>query len=105
MAGLATWCDPLANDPNRTYPNRDIGCFDYDLTAYSNHAPAHDREMRAGAPGDVRFSHLRIRSITTGTGRQTVLHTGECCCVYAMRSLSSLSEQSALTFMRMRICS
>jgi len=36
-------------DLKQTSPNRDIGYFDDDLTAYGNHAPAHDREIRAGA--------------------------------------------------------
>lgn len=45
------------------------------------------------------------RWILTGTGRQTVLQTGECRSVYARRSSSSSSEQSALTFNLIRISS
>ena len=40
----------------------------------------------------------------TGTGRQIVLHTGECCCANANRSSSSSSPQSALMFIFIRIC-
>ena len=35
------------------------------------------------------------RSTVTGTGRHTVLHTGECCCAKRSRSSSSASLQSA----------
>jgi hypothetical protein len=41
-----------------------------------NAAPRAPESERRGAK-----AYAATRSIWTGTGRQTVLHTGECCCV------------------------
>jgi hypothetical protein len=41
--------------------------------------------------------YYAARSTVTGTGRQIVLHTGECACAKLMRSSSASSEQSAST--------
>jgi hypothetical protein len=51
------------------------------------------------------LTRSRRRASRTGTGRQTVLQTGECRCANASRSSSSASLQSASICIRIRISS
>jgi hypothetical protein len=81
------------------------GGIDYNTNRPHTSHKANSHELREMAPNLMLCRQDFTRSITTGTGRQTVLQTGECCWAYASRSSSSFSEQSALTSIRMRICS
>ncbi len=60
---------------------------------------------KASRPPTCPHGHRRCttRSTVTGTGRHTVLHTGECCCAKCSRSSSSASLQSATMSILMRI--
>lgn len=61
------------------------------------------REPRATFARGSPSPHPRTQSIWTGTGRHTVVHTGECPLANSIRSASSSSVQSAWMFIRIRI--
>lgn len=76
----------------RHHPERSAGVRELPRERTRHAAPV--RHVRTMAPGAAPGPVARVigtRSTSTGTGRHTVLHTGECACANCSRSSSSSS--------------